>query len=54
MLLDSAPAHHGKHSGFDAPGSDAGKRNARRRAAPGVSGQADNNNQLIRNHYIRQ
>jgi hypothetical protein len=23
------------------------KRNARRRAAPGVSGQADNNNQLI-------
>jgi hypothetical protein len=25
MLLDSAPAHHGKHSGSDAPGSDAGE-----------------------------
>jgi hypothetical protein len=25
MLLDSAPAHHGKHSGADAPGSDAGE-----------------------------
>jgi hypothetical protein len=48
MLLDSAPAHHGKRSGVDARGSDGAEaKNARRRGAPGVSGQADNNSQLV-------